>query len=119
MHTDWYVVTKNVHVQCVDRSALAPWRESLCLHAAFSPPTVADTKAAFLAQYDKPIPPMYSGVIQELLVSQHFMKNSVNYKYNEVRTPHIQDGWTRLCRLWYLVISGSSGIPSSASESSL
>eukprot|EP00195_Chlamydomonas_chlamydogama_P010548 CAMPEP_0202900416 /NCGR_PEP_ID=MMETSP1392-20130828/11552_1 /ASSEMBLY_ACC=CAM_ASM_000868 /TAXON_ID=225041 /ORGANISM="Chlamydomonas chlamydogama, Strain SAG 11-48b" /LENGTH=268 /DNA_ID=CAMNT_0049586799 /DNA_START=53 /DNA_END=859 /DNA_ORIENTATION=+ len=58
---------------------------SVCVRAAaFAPPTVADTKAKFLKQYNKPVASLYNTVIQELLVQQHFMRYSVNYQYNEV-----------------------------------
>jgi hypothetical protein len=53
--------------------------------AAFNPPTVADTKAKFITNYTRPIPALYNTVIQELLVQQHFIRHSVNYKYNAVR----------------------------------
>lgn len=53
-------------------------------HAAFSPPTVSDTKKAFSDAYKRPIPALYNTVVQELLVQQHFIRYSVNYKYNAV-----------------------------------
>jgi photosystem II biogenesis protein Psp29 len=52
--------------------------------AGFAPPTVADTKAKFTQAYTKPIPALYNTVVQELLVQQHFIRYSVNYKYNAV-----------------------------------
>lgn len=52
--------------------------------AAFNPPTVSETKRVFLEKYNKPIPSIYNGVIQELLVQQHFVRYSVKYDYNEV-----------------------------------
>lgn len=52
--------------------------------SSFAPPTVADTKRKFVEAYRKPIPALYDGVIQELLVQQHFIRYSVNYQYNEV-----------------------------------
>ena len=51
----------------------------------YSPPTVSDTKAKFLDAYDKPIQAIYTTIVQELLVTQHFMRYNVNYKYDEVR----------------------------------
>jgi hypothetical protein len=52
--------------------------------AAFAPPTVADTKGKFTKSYTRPIPAIYNNVIQELLVQQHFIRYSINYKYNAV-----------------------------------
>lgn len=54
------------------------------LAAAFSPPSVATTKENFLQLYKRPISSVYNTVVQELLVQQHFMRYSINYKYNEV-----------------------------------
>lgn len=47
-------------------------------------PTVADTKASFIRSYRKPIPSIYSNVIQELLVQQHLMRYSATYTYDPV-----------------------------------
>lgn len=47
-------------------------------------PTVADTKAAFIKSYRKPIPSIYSNVIQELLVQQHLMRYNSTYTYDPV-----------------------------------
>jgi hypothetical protein len=55
--------------------------------AAFAPPTVSDTKAKFMTGYTKPIPAIYSTVLQELLVQQHFIRYSKNYVYNPVGPP--------------------------------
>ncbi|KAG2424022.1 hypothetical protein HXX76_014846 [Chlamydomonas incerta] len=54
------------------------------LAATFKPPTVAETKAKFLAGYQKPVASIYSTVLQELLVQQHFMRYSKNYQYNPI-----------------------------------
>ncbi|GFR43072.1 hypothetical protein Agub_g4079 [Astrephomene gubernaculifera] len=54
------------------------------LAAAFTPPTVSETKAKFIQGYNKPIASIYNTVLQELLVQQHFMRYSKNYCYNEV-----------------------------------
>jgi hypothetical protein len=54
------------------------------LPAAFSPPTVSETKKKFTDAYTRPIPALYNTVVQELLVQQHFIRYSVNYKYNAV-----------------------------------
>ena len=53
--------------------------------AAFSPPTVAETKQSFLDAYNKPVSAMYNTVVQELLVQQHFMRYNIKYKYDQVR----------------------------------
>lgn len=65
-------------------AASAAGRRALVVAAAFNPPTVADTKAKFITNYTRPIPALYNTVIQELLVQQHFIRHSVNYKYNAV-----------------------------------
>ncbi|KAG1680832.1 hypothetical protein FOA52_008165 [Chlamydomonas sp. UWO 241] len=52
--------------------------------AAFAPPTLSFTKSAFLAGYPKPVNAVYNVVLQELLSSQHFMRHSKAYAYNEV-----------------------------------
>jgi photosystem II biogenesis protein Psp29 len=49
-----------------------------------NPATVADTKQAFLRAYPRPIPAMYSTVVQELLVQQHFMRYNSRYSYSPV-----------------------------------
>eukprot|EP00879_Flechtneria_rotunda_P000202 GHRR01000274.1.p1 GENE.GHRR01000274.1~~GHRR01000274.1.p1 ORF type:complete len:294 (+),score=105.51 GHRR01000274.1:1140-2021(+) len=62
-------------------------QRSLVLNAAkegFAPPTVADTKRAFMETYAKPIPSIYNTVVQELLVQQHFIRYNINYQYNAV-----------------------------------
>eukprot|EP00271_Cylindrocystis_brebissonii_P014735 TRINITY_DN36220_c0_g1_i1.p1 TRINITY_DN36220_c0_g1~~TRINITY_DN36220_c0_g1_i1.p1 ORF type:complete len:344 (-),score=67.02 TRINITY_DN36220_c0_g1_i1:623-1552(-) len=51
---------------------------------ATSPPTVADTKAAFLRSYRRPIPSLYNSVIQELIVQQHLIRYNAGYKYDPV-----------------------------------
>ena len=53
--------------------------------AAFAPPTVSDTKAAFYAAYPKPLPALYTPVVQELLVQHHLVKFNVAYQYDQVR----------------------------------
>ncbi|KAG0564928.1 hypothetical protein KC19_8G150400 [Ceratodon purpureus] len=47
-------------------------------------PTVSDTKGAFIKSYRKPIPSIYSTVIQELLVQQHLMRYNSTYTYDPV-----------------------------------
>lgn len=47
-------------------------------------PTVADTKLAFIKAYKRPIPNIYSNVIQELIVQQHLMRYKTTYQYDPV-----------------------------------
>lgn len=47
-------------------------------------PTVADTKLSFIKSYRKPIPSIYSNVIQELLVQQHLMRYNSTYVYDPI-----------------------------------
>lgn len=51
----------------------------------WAPPTVADTKKKFLDAYCKPIPGIYSTVVNELLVQQHLIRYNRKYQYNPVR----------------------------------
>ncbi|KAL5196918.1 hypothetical protein ABZP36_000430 [Zizania latifolia] len=48
------------------------------------PPTVAETKLNFLKSYKRPIPSIYSTVLQELLVQQHLMRYKRTYQYDPV-----------------------------------
>ncbi|KAJ6842455.1 protein THYLAKOID FORMATION1, chloroplastic [Iris pallida] len=48
------------------------------------PPTVAETKSNFLKAYKRPIPSIYSTVLQELLVQQHLMRYKKTYQYDAV-----------------------------------
>ncbi|KAF8664469.1 hypothetical protein HU200_054643 [Digitaria exilis] len=48
------------------------------------PPTVAETKQNFLKSYKRPIPSIYSTVLQELLVQQHLMRYKRTYQYDPV-----------------------------------
>lgn len=52
--------------------------------AAFSPPPVSVTKRNFLENWSKPLPAIYNSVLQELLVTQHFIRYAVSYKYDAV-----------------------------------
>ncbi|KAJ7516288.1 hypothetical protein O6H91_22G051300 [Diphasiastrum complanatum] len=45
-------------------------------------PPVSETKANFLKFYKKPIPTVYSNVIQELLVLQHLIRYNRTYQYD-------------------------------------
>lgn len=47
-------------------------------------PTVAATKRAFLDAYRRPVPSIYSNVIQELLVQQHLMRYNATYQYDGI-----------------------------------
>ncbi|WIA12528.1 hypothetical protein OEZ86_003487 [Tetradesmus obliquus] len=59
-------------------------RRAVVVKAAFSPPTVAETKRNFIEAYTRPIPAIYNTVLQELLVQQHFIRYGINYQYNAV-----------------------------------
>eukprot|EP00210_Caulerpa_lentillifera_P002783 g2659.t1 len=49
-----------------------------------SPPTVSETKQLFAELQTTPIPAIYSTVVLELLVQQHFMRHNKNYKYDPI-----------------------------------
>ncbi|KAG8080134.1 hypothetical protein GUJ93_ZPchr0007g5672 [Zizania palustris] len=56
-----------------------------CVAAAGdTPPTVAETKLNFLKSYKRPIPSIYTTVLQELLVQQHLMRYKRTYQYDPV-----------------------------------
>jgi hypothetical protein len=55
--------------------------------AAWAPPTVADAKLKFTSSFKKPLPAIYSTVVQELLVQQHLYRWNKRYQYNEVPSP--------------------------------
>jgi hypothetical protein len=44
---------------------------------------VADTKRKFYEGFSRPIPGIYSNVIQELLVQHHIMRFNKSYSYDE------------------------------------
>jgi len=46
--------------------------------------TVADTKAKFVNSYPYPIPSVWSVAVQELLVTQHFVRYSTKYSYSKI-----------------------------------
>ena len=46
--------------------------------------TVADTKAKFVNSYPFPIPSVWSVAVQELLVTQHFVRFSTKYAYSKI-----------------------------------
>mmetsp|Transcript_45224 Transcript_45224/g.86475 ORF Transcript_45224/g.86475 Transcript_45224/m.86475 type:complete len:281 (-) Transcript_45224:232-1074(-) len=61
----------------------AAGRRALIVSAgAEARPTVAETKAAFMNAYPKPIPAMFNTIVQELLVSQHLYMTNTKYEYN-------------------------------------
>lgn len=47
-------------------------------------PAVSETKLNFLEAYKRPIPSIYSTVLQELLVQQHLMRYKRTYQYDAV-----------------------------------
>lgn len=59
-------------------------RVQVVAQAGWAPPSVADTKKAFLAKYNKPIPGIYSSVVNELIVQQHLIRYNIKYEYDEV-----------------------------------
>jgi len=46
--------------------------------------TVSDTKKKFLEAYPKPIPALYSTIVQELLVQHHLIKFGAKFEYDKV-----------------------------------
>lgn len=75
----------------IGATAVVSKRRSIVACAAAAPaetstdvPTVAETKGKFITTYRKPIPSIYSNVIQELLVQQHLMRYNTTYKYDPV-----------------------------------
>lgn len=48
------------------------------------PPTVSETKAKFLKAYSKPVNPISSAIVNELLVQQHLWRYQKRYQYDEV-----------------------------------
>eukprot|EP00897_Mesotaenium_endlicherianum_P000466 jgi/Mesen1/1041/ME000122S00042 len=60
------------------------------------PPTVSDTKAAFLKAYRKPIPSIYNNVIQELIVQQHLTRYNSRYKYDAIFALGFVTVWDQL-----------------------
>lgn len=52
--------------------------------ANFAPPTVADTKAKFMQLYPQPVPAIYSSILQELIVLQHFIRYHKYYSYDPI-----------------------------------
>ncbi|MCO5581731.1 hypothetical protein L7F22_035620 [Adiantum nelumboides] len=78
------VVLSSFHLRGL-AAAAASYRPFRCVAAtAYSVPTVADTKQAFLSKFSRPIPSVYNNVIQELIVQQHLMRYNQTYKYDAV-----------------------------------
>ena len=50
---------------------------------------MADAKLRFTEAFKKPLPALYSTVVQELLVQQHLFRWNKGYKYTEVRSKQI------------------------------
>ncbi|KAK3266864.1 Protein THYLAKOID FORMATION 1, chloroplastic [Cymbomonas tetramitiformis] len=59
-------------------------QKALQVSAEFSPPTLSDTKDAFIKSYPYPIPAVFNTILQELLCMQHFARFQANYKYSPV-----------------------------------
>uniref|UniRef100_A0A2P2JSD2 Uncharacterized protein MANES_13G152400 n=1 Tax=Rhizophora mucronata TaxID=61149 RepID=A0A2P2JSD2_RHIMU len=55
-----------------------------CMSTATDVPTVSETKSKFLKAYKRPIPSIYSTVLQELVVQQHLMRYKRTYRYDPV-----------------------------------
>nr|PNR32042.1 hypothetical protein PHYPA_026167 [Physcomitrium patens] len=73
-------VSKKVEVVSARRGVVA----CAAAAAATDVPTVSETKASFIKSYRKPIPSIYSNVIQELLVQQHLMRYNSTYTYDPI-----------------------------------
>jgi hypothetical protein len=54
---------------------------------------VADAKLRFTEAFKKPLPALYSTVVQELLVQQHLFRWNKGYKYTEVRSKQTAYKW--------------------------
>jgi len=52
--------------------------------AGLAPPTVAETKRKFLSLFARPVNPMYSVVVNELIVTHHLWRHRVSYQYDPV-----------------------------------
>lgn len=52
--------------------------------AGFSAPPVSETKRKFLELYPTPVPAIYGGVLQELIVQQHFIRYNKGYHYDPI-----------------------------------
>ncbi|CAO2047970.1 unnamed protein product, partial [Urochloa humidicola] len=71
------------HGDCIRTNALHAGRRATP-SSQYVPPTVAETKLNFLKSYKRPIPSIYSTLLQELLVQQHLMRYKKTYQYDPV-----------------------------------
>ncbi len=58
---------------------------------------MGDTKRKFLEKFKRPLPGLYSTVLQEFLVQSHLFRYNASYKYNEVRESKITACWSASC----------------------
>ena len=83
------------------------------LSGVWNPPTVADTKRKFTELYKRPLPGLYSTVLQEFLVQSHLFRYTKSYEYNEVRAAPTHDAPQtcahpqQLC--WAMCLGGRQG----------
>lgn len=68
-------------LRCPDPSPPPP---PLPRRAAHSPPAVSDAKMRFMQAFKRPLPGLYSTIVQELLVQQHLFRWTKSYAYSEV-----------------------------------
>lgn len=68
----------------ISRQQQQPRRLRAATICSAVPPPVSETKRAFLESFRKPLPSLYSTVIQELLVQQHLFRFNSKYQYSEV-----------------------------------
>jgi len=57
---------------------------SVCALADPNSVTVSDTKKKFYELYPKPLPALYTNIIQELLVQHHLIKFQVKHQYDKI-----------------------------------
>lgn len=67
---------------------------------------MSETKQKFFDAYTKPVSSMYSTVIIELLVQQHFVRYNKNYMYNMVRFISMPQTWCMAPLLALLLAEG-------------
>jgi len=60
---------------------------------AAAAPTVSDTKRAFLQNYPKPLPGLYTPIVNELLVQQHLIVFNKRYMYDPVSSLGLLSVW--------------------------
>ncbi|GMH36568.1 hypothetical protein BSKO_04436 [Bryopsis sp. KO-2023] len=59
-------------------------RVNVVVAEGFTAPPVSETKKKFLELYPTPVPAIYSGVLQELIVQQHFIRYNKAYHYDPI-----------------------------------